>query len=75
MFKKKKVYAYENSDGDKGIIITKSYKDAAKIFYEEYPDRKIMDPSNIDDNYWDDGVYLFEAGTVKNNELYCCFPW
>lgn len=72
MFKKKKVYAYENSDGDKGIIIAKSYKEAEKIFYKEYPKRKIVDNDN---GYWEDGAYLFEMDKIENNKLYCCFPW
>ena len=43
MFAKKKIYAYENSDGDKGIIIAKSYNDAKRIFHEKYPKRKIVE--------------------------------
>ena len=37
MFKKKKVFAYENSEGDKGIIIARSYNEAKAIFHKEYP--------------------------------------
>lgn len=47
MFTKNKVFAYENSDGDKGIIIAKSIEEAKKIFHEKYPERKIVD------NYYD----------------------
>lgn len=72
MFEKKKVYAYENSNGDKGIIIAKSIDEAKMIFYKEYPNRKIVDNNN---DYWEDGAYLFEMDKVKNNKLYCCFPW
>ena len=43
MFTKNKVFAYENSDGDKGIIIAKSIEEAKKIFHEKYPERKIVD--------------------------------
>ena len=75
MFNKLKIFAYENSDGDKGIICARSYENAEKIFYKKYPERKIMDPSNPEDNYWDNGAYLFEMGKMKNNKLYCCFPW
>lgn len=53
MFAKKKIYAYENSDGDKGIIIAKSYNDAKRIFHEKYPKRKIVEDDSID--YW--GAY------------------
>ena len=72
MFAKKKIYAYENSDGDKGIIIAKSYNDAKRIFHEKYPKRKIVEDDSID--YWDNGSYLFEMDNVSDNELYCCFP-
>ncbi len=72
MFKKKKVFAYENSEGDKGIIIAKSYDEAKKIYQKEYPKRKIVDN---DEGYWDSGAYLFEMNDVINNKLYCCFPW
>lgn len=72
MFAKKKVFAYENSEGDKGIIIAKSYNEAERIFHKEYPERKIVDN---DHEYWKDGAYLFEMSDVKDNELYCCFPW
>lgn len=72
MFTKNKVFAYENSDGDKGIIIAKSIEEAKKIFHEKYPERKIVD------NYYDycqNGANLFEMDKVDNNKLYCCFPW
>ena len=71
MFKKKKVFAYENNDGDKGIIIAKSIEEARRIFHIEYPKRKIVDN---DYEYWNEGAYLFEMKEAKNNELYNCFP-
>lgn len=43
MFTKNKVFAYENSDGDKGIIIARSIDEAEKIFHKKYPERKIVD--------------------------------
>ena len=72
MFKKKKVFAYENSEGDKGIIIAKSYEDAKNIFHKNYPKRKIIDN---DEEFCGNATYLFEMDEVKNNELYNCFPW
>ena len=73
-----KVYAYENSEGDKGIIIANSLDDASELFKKEYPKRKIVDTSKdvLDQNeaYWDNGAYVFEMGEVSSNKLYCCFP-
>lgn len=37
-----KVYAYENSNGDKGVIIANSLDDAKELFAKEYPKRKIV---------------------------------
>ena len=29
-----------------------------------------------DDNYYDNGAYLYELGTLSDeNKLYCAFPW
>ena len=72
MFTKKKVFAYENSDGDKGIIIAVSIDEAKRIFHEQYPERTIVD--NYCD-YCQNGAYLFEMDKGDNNKLYCCFPW
>ena len=68
-----RVFAYENSCGDKGVIIASSYEKAVQIFYEKYPGRKIVDC--IDDYYDDNGAFLFETGAVKKNALYNAFPW
>ena len=72
MFRKKKIFVYENSEGDKGIIVAKSIEQAKRIFHKEYPKRTIVDN---DYEYWQNGTYLFEMGEVKNNKLYNCFPW
>lgn len=69
---KNKVYAYENSEGDKGIIVAKSIEKAEEIFKKEYPGRKIV--HNMED-YWNNGAFLFEVGQVKKNTLYTTFPW
>lgn len=74
-FHKGKIFAYENSEGDKGIICAMSYEEAVKLFYQKYPKRKIMDPLDRDSDYWENRSYLFAVGTMKSNELYCCFPW
>lgn len=67
-----KIYTYENYEGDKGIIIAESFDKAEKIFYEQYPERRIVD-DEVD--WWDRGTYLEEMDEVENNKLYCCFPW
>lgn len=46
---RKKIYAYENSEGDKGVIIARSMKAAVRLFHIKYPDRQIADN---DDDYW-----------------------
>lgn len=71
-FRKKKVFAYENSEGDKGVIIANSLEAAKRSFHRQYPERKIV---NNDDDYWKNGAYLYEVDNVENNSLYCCFPW
>lgn len=38
-----KMYAYENYEGDKGVIIATSMGQARKLFSERYPDRKIAE--------------------------------
>ena len=70
---KKKIYVYENSEGDKGIIIAYTEIEARRLFQEIYPKRKIVDN---DDNYYDNGAYLYELGTLSDeSKLYCAFPW
>lgn len=70
---KKRMFAYENSDGDKGVIIASSYRKAEKIYRKEYPDRKLVDIDT--DDYYDEGAYLFDMGKVCNGRLYNAFPW
>lgn len=70
---RKKVYAYENSEGDKGIIIATSYKKAEWIYRKGYPKRKIVNLDTAD--YENNGAYLFEVKNVRNNTLYNAFPW
>ena len=76
MFKKmktRKIFAYENSDGDKGIIIAYTENEAKELFKKEYPERKIADD---DDAYYDNGAYLYEVGDLNDkSELYCVFEY
>ena len=70
---KKIIYAYENSDGDKGIIIANSIKKAIKLFKKEYPERNIINDDETED-YYDNGAYIYEVSELKNkNKLYCLF--
>lgn len=69
----KKIYAYENSEGDKGIIIAYMESEAKKLFQEKYHQRKIID---TDGDYYDNGAYLYELGELDSeSKLYCAFPW
>ena len=70
--KKLKVYGYENSDGDKGIIIATSLKKAKKVYFKNYPKRKLVEDLT---EYYEDGAFLFYAGDVKESTAYCVFPW
>lgn len=67
-----KIYAYENYQGDKGIIIAETEEKAIEIFHKEYPDKKIVDN---DRDWWDGNTFLYEVGTVENNKLFNAFPW
>lgn len=42
MFTKNKVFAYENSDGDKGIVIAKSIDKAKKIFHKNIQNARLL---------------------------------
>ena len=72
MFKKDKIYAYENSNGDKGIIIATSFNEAKEIYEKEYPKRKIV---KYIEEYDNGGAYLYEIGAVKKSTLFNIFPW
>lgn len=42
MFTKNKVFAYENSDGDKGIIIAKSIEEAKKSSMKNIQNARLL---------------------------------
>lgn len=70
----KKLYSYDNFEGDKGIIVADSMEEAEKIYKAEYPERKII--KNNSKDFHDGGCFLTEAGEVDNtNRLYNIFPW
>ena len=71
-----KVYAYENYEGDKGIIIAESKDIAESIFYKKYPNREIVTVESGDyDSREINGAYLFEVGDLEEDKLYDAFPW
>ena len=57
----KKIYAYDNYEGDKGIIIADSLNEAVAIYKNEYPDRQIATTS---EQYWEHGCYIYEINKV-----------
>lgn len=70
---KKKIFAYENSEGDRGIIIAYTEIEAKRLFQEKYPQIKIVDN---DKDYYKSGAYMYELSELDNgNKLYCAFPW
>lgn len=70
--RERKIFAYENSEGDKGIIIAYTESEARALYKEKHPKRKIVD----DDDYWNNGAYLYEFCELSDkSELYCVFEW
>lgn len=69
----KRVYTYDNFEGDKGIIVADSYEEAVKIFQEQYPDRKI---AKAIDEYWNHGCYIEEIDFMYDeSRLYVTCEW
>lgn len=75
MFKrrKKKLYSYDNFEGDKGVIIAKSLEEACEIYKKHYSDRNI---ANTDEEYLNNGCYIIEEGVLDGRSvLYNTTPW
>ena len=68
---KKKLFSYDNSEGDKGVIIADSYEEAVELYKKEYPERQIAEDF---DQYWSNGCYLLEVGEIDGSELYNTCP-
>lgn len=66
----KKIFTFDNYEGDKGIIIADSYEEAAALHKKEYPYRN---PSEC----WEKGGVLITEFTELQNEsrLYVTMPW
>lgn len=62
-----KVFSFEIFEGDRGIIIAKSYKKAKRILKKEY-DVSVTD----DDLEWQEGekALLYNIGKARKNTLY-----
>ena len=69
---KLKVYSFELFEGDKGVIITDSYKKAKEIIKKEY-DMDVTD----NDQEWQCGkkAFLYEIGDLKKDLLYVNVEW
>ena len=61
------LYAYDNLDGDKGIIIAESYLKAVELWQKMYPNRKLADR-------YKEGTFLDEVDYVTENTLYITHP-
>lgn len=73
MFRKKKIYSYDNFEGDKGVIIAKSLEEAYEIYKKYYPERQI---AYTDEEYLEGGCYIVEEGILDGKSiLYNTVPW
>ena len=69
----KKIYAYDNYEGDKGIIVASSLDDAILIFNQEYPDRKVAETH---EQYCEYGSYVYEIDLWSDKDkLYVVCEW
>ena len=69
---KNKIFAYENFDGDKGIIIAETYEEAEKLYKEDYPDCTIIDGN---EDYRSGTGLLFEVRNKIEKGVVNAFPW
>lgn len=69
----KKLYSYDNYEGDKGVIIAGSLEEAIEIYKKTYPKRKI---ANNQEEYFNYGCYLVEEGILDGaSKLFNTCPW
>lgn len=69
----KKLYSYDNFEGDKGVIIANSMEEAEKIYKKEYPERKI---ARNQEEYWNGGCYMTEEGVIdETSKLFNTCSW
>lgn len=69
----KKIYVYDNYEGDKGIIVAESLDEAIVMFKEQYPDIEV---AKTQEQYWEYGSYIYEIDTWSDeNKLYVVCEW
>lgn len=72
----KKVFSYDNYEGDKGIIIAESKEEAIEIYKKEYPNRKIATESGDFNTYYDNGCFIEEEEDwVEESRLIVACSW
>ena len=72
----KKLFAFDNFNGDKGIIIAGSRKEAENLYREEYPDRKIAKHGHDYDAYYNNGCFITEKGVLNDmGGRFITCPW
>ena len=69
----RKLYTYDNYEGDKGIIIADSWDEAVALYKEQYPDREVAETQ---EQYWDYGCYIEEIDFwTDEKKLYAICEW
>ena len=69
----KRLYSYDNYEGDKGVIIADSFEEAVALYKEQYPDREVADTMK---QYWDYGCYIEEIDFMpEESRLYVTCEW
>lgn len=69
----KKLYSYDNFEGDKGVIIADSIEEAERIYKEEYHERQI---AKDQEQYYNKGCYLIEESVFDGaSTLFNICPW
>ena len=68
----KKIYSFDNYEGDKGIIIATSLEEASMIYKEKYPYRTI---AQSEEQYYNNGCYILERCKLDNATLVVAAEW
>ena len=69
----KRLYSYDNYEGDKGIIIADSWEEAVALYKKSYPNREIAETN---EQYWDYGCYIEEIDfALEESRLYVTCEW